>query len=362
MRNQQISLLESLVKIPGPSGFEEKIADFIKRELLKYLPPSCVKVDFQNNVVGIIKGTSNKVIMLDAHLDQIGFIVSNVSNDEGKKGLISIQYIGGGDTSILSARELVILAAKNNINAVVNRKHSHLVDDEDEIQITKMRDAVVDIGIRNRAKVLSSVKIGDPVVYKSSFNHLMESYFSGYGFDDRSGCYILLEIIKEIVKSKQKPIPTLVFVFSSQEEVYGNKCKPLLKKYHPDLFIELDVTFATDCGTDEFLDTEVGLCELNKGLVLYRGVGIDKEYTKLMESTARSNKIKIQFQASGGQIGYTTDYVSSEEKGIHVLIMGIPLRNMHSPTEIINLNDLNNGALLLTRFLQNKNIVAPLEK
>ncbi len=358
MRNQQISLLESLVKIPGPSGFEEKIADFIKKELLKYLPPSCVKIDFQNNVVGIIKGTSNKVVMLDAHLDQIGFIVNNVT----KEGLINIQYIGGGDTSILSARELVILAAKNSINAVVNRKHSHLVKDEDDIQITEMRDAVVDIGIRKRAKVLSSVKIGDPVVYKPSFNHLMESYFSGYGFDDRSGCYILLEIIKEIIKSKEKPVPTLVFVFSSQEEVYGNKCKPLLKKHHPDLFIELDVTFATDCGTDEFLDTEVGSCELNKGLVIYKGVGIDREYAKLMESTARTSKIKIQFQASGGQIGYTTDYVSSEEKGIRVLIMGIPLRNMHSPTEIINLNDLNNGAQLITRFLRHRNIIAPLEK
>jgi len=361
MKNQQIKLLENLVKIPGPSGFEEKIAEFIKKELLDYLPPSCVKIDFQKNVVGIIKGTSDKVIMVDAHTDQIGFIVTNVSRDGYREGLISVQYIGGGDTSILSARDLVILSSKGkNVNAVVNRKHSHLVEDEDEIQITKIRDAIIDIGVRKRSKVLSIVAVGDPLVYKPSFNHLTEGYFSGYGFDDRSGCYILLETIREIIKSKRKPIPTLIFAFSGQEETGGGKCKPLIRKYRPDLFIELDVTFATDCGTDEEMETEVGCCELNKGLVLYKGVDIDKNYVELMDLVARSNKIRIQYQAATGQVGYTPTSLSSEGNGIRNLIMGIPLRNTHSPTEIINLNDLNSGTQLLVKFLQHRNIIVPL--
>ncbi|MFX0206319.1 MAG: M20/M25/M40 family metallo-hydrolase, partial [Candidatus Hodarchaeota archaeon] len=274
----------------------------------------------------------------------------------------SLQYIGGGDTSILSARELVILTDKKNINAVVNRKHAHLVVKEEDIQIEKMKDAIIDIGVRKRKKVLASVKIGDPVVYKPSFNHLTESYFSGYGFDDKSGCYVLLEVIKEIVSSKRKPIPTLIFTFSVQEEIGGTKCKPLVRKYKPDLFVEVDVTFATDCGTDGHIEKEVGLCELNKGLVLYRGVDINKDYLRLIQSAARNNKIKIQYQAASGTLGYTTSYVSDEEEGIRTLILGIPLRNMHTPVEIINLNDLNNGIQLLTKFLLHKKILSPLEK
>ncbi|MFX0206318.1 MAG: M42 family peptidase, partial [Candidatus Hodarchaeota archaeon] len=85
MKNRQIKLLENLIKISSPSGFEEKIAEFIKKELLQYLPASNVKVDFRNNVTAIIKGSSDKKIMIDAHSDQIGFIVTNVD----REGLIS---------------------------------------------------------------------------------------------------------------------------------------------------------------------------------------------------------------------------------------------------------------------------------
>lgn len=358
MEKNKIKFLGNLIKIPSPSGFEEEIAEFIKQELLQYLPKTRVSVDFHNNVVAVIKGTSDRKVMIDAHLDQIGFIVTNID----RKGFISVQYIGGGDKSILSARDLVILTDKGRVNAVVNRKHAHLVENEDETTISHMHEAAVDIGMRSRTKVQSVVKIGDAIIYKPSFNQLRESYYSGCGFDDKSGCFVLIETIKNIVRSKKKPIPTLIFTFSAQEEIWGKKCRPLVKKYRPDLFIEVDVTFATDWEDDDDLEREVGKCELSKGVVLYRGVEIDKSCFKLVNSVAKHHKIKVQYQASYGSIGYTATELTHEGEGIKALILGIPLRNMHTPVEIVHLQDLNYGIQLLSNFLLHRRIVGVLER
>ena len=354
MRDKKIKLLDSLIKIPSPSGFEYNLANFIRKQLLQYLPRTRVKIDFQNNVVGIIKGTSDKVVMIDAHLDEIGFIVTNVD----RSGLISLQYIGGGDTQILSARHLEILTNKGKINAVINRKHSHLINDEDDEKINHIYEAQVDIGIRSRKQVLRTVKIGDPVVYKPYFEELSEDknsgkYFSGYGFDDKSGVFILLETIKEIIRTKKKPIPTLIFTFSSQEETGNTKAKSLVKKYKPDLFCEVDVTFATDYGDDN-LEKEVGRCELGKGIVLYRGVDIDRQSFRLIDNIARKNKIKVQYQASIGNIGYTATEVTGFPT--KALILGLPIRSMHTPVEIINSKDLGYGINLLKNFLISKEL------
>jgi len=352
MRKLQIKLLENLVKIPSPSGFEEKIVEFIKQELLTILPKTRVKVDQFNNIIATIKGQTNDVVMIDAHIDKIGYMVTNID----KKGFISLGQIGGHDNGIISARNLVILTDKGKVNAVVSRKHSHLVEDEDDEIINHTYEALVDIGPRNRRKVQAVVKIGDPVICEPRFYQLRESYYTGYGMDDATGCFVLIETIREIIKSKQKPVPTLVFTFSVQEETYGRKLRPLLKKYNPKLFIEVDVTFASDWSDSEDNERESGKCELGAGIVLYRGIEINNECFKMINSTAKRNKIKIQYLASRGSIGYSSTEITHEGNGIRALILGIPLRNMHTPCEVINLKDLNYGINLLTSFLLHRKI------
>jgi len=351
-------LLKNLMLIPSPSGFEGKLADYI----IKYFKNKRGKTyaaekDFQNNVIVTIPGTSDKTIMIDAHLDEIGFIVTNIDRD----GIISLQYVGGGDTSIISARELLILTEKGMVNAVVNRKHAHLVADEEIENIINIRDAQIDVGIRGRKAVSKYIKIGDPVIYKSTMFPLLGNTLSGYGFDDKSGCYILIRTIEELRKMKHKSIPTLIFTFSAQEETYGSKAHPLVMKHKPDLFIEVDVTFATDYGHDDDMEREVGRCKLGNGIVLYRGVDMHKEGLKIAAGVARRNKIKIQYQASTGMMGYTATEVS-KLLGARAMILGIPLRNMHTPVEIIDTKDLEGGIKLLSHFLLSKKLAKTLEK
>jgi len=352
MRKNKIDLLKNLISVPSPSGFESRIAEFIKKELLKYIPKTKLKIDNQKNLIVTIEGKVKKSIIIEAHADEIGFIVTNVDS----KGLISLQYIGGGDTQILTARHLNILTSKGIVNAVINRKHSHLIGDEDDEKIDNIHDAQVDIGIRGRKNVLKQVKIGDPVVYQPIFEKLSEDkkqgqFVAGYGFDDKSGCFILIETIKEIIKSRKKPEYTLHFVFSAREEI-GNPPKKLTRELKPELYVGLDVTFATDYG--EGLEKEVGRCELGKGIVVYRGVNIHNETVKLLDRIAKKNKIKIQYQASVGNMGYNaTSMVDICDRIVNI---SQPLRSMHTCVETINLKDLNYGIQLLKHFCLSKEL------
>ena len=203
-------------------------------------------------------------------------------------------------------------------------------------------------------EVLRKIKIGDPAVFEPSFHILSENkklgkFICGQGFDDKAGCFILLEAIREIVKLKKKPYYTLVFTFSAQEETGYSKARPLAKKYKPELFIECDVTFATDYGVSDELEKEVGKCELGKGITLYRGVDIYEPILKLAYNIAKKNQIKVQFQAAGNQIGYTATEVTYIPT--RALAITIPLRNMHTPVETISMKDLRYGINLFKHLL-----------
>jgi len=349
MTNQELKHLKELIITPSPSGFENVIARYLKDKLREHILEEDVEIDFQQNVIAKIEGEdTSKTIVIDAHLDQIGFVVTNID----KEGLISIDHIGGHDSTIVSARPLNIITDAGVINAVVDRKHAHLVYDEEDESIFDISNAQIDIGVRKQEEVSKFVKIGDPVVYKPHFYKLLKKYYSGYGFDDKAGCWILLNAIK---KMASKPPVNLVFVFSSQEET-GTKLFSVIRKVKPSLVISVDVTFATDYGHDEELNRQAGTCNLNGGPVIYRGLGLDKKCYELMEGIATKNKIPFQTQANSDAGGFTSLMVSDELCGIKAMVLGIPLRNMHTPVEIICLDDLDKSAKLLINFLMDSNI------
>jgi len=352
MTEKDLILLKTLINIPSPSGFEEHIATFIFDEASKIVGSSNVKIDKYKNVVVTLDGEDNtKTIMLDAHSDEIGFIVVNVN----RYGKISMQYIGGGDSTILTARHLNILTSKGIMPAVIDRKHSHLVFDEQAELNYSPEQADIDVGFRNKEDILKYVQIGDPIVYESNFRELGNGFYTGYGFDDKSGCFLLLKVLQSIANRK-RPVRT-VFTFSAQEETGSSKVVPIIKELKPNLFIETDVTFATDYGTEDEYEEEVGRCELGGGVVLYRGVDIDKPSWELLSSIAKTKKIPYQVQASTGKsCGYIPLDFSVHSGHSKSLVVGIPLRNMHSPCEIINRYDLISGAKLLSNFLVSKKL------
>ncbi len=353
--SKDIKLLKSLISIPSPSGFENKLANLIKTILLQYLPRTRIEIDFHNNVIVTIKGKSDKIVMIDAHSDQLGFLVNNIDKD----GYISLVPIGGHDISLLRGRKVIILSDRGKVNGVIGTKPIHLIDEEKEEIPAKITDLTLDIGIRKYKQVQRYIKIGDPVILQPEFSQLIDDYYTGSGFDDKAGCFLLIQTIKQIINSKRKPIPTLKFVFSSQEEVGCRGAREVVRRENPELFIGVDVTFATD--QHEVDEREAGRCQLGRGLAIYKGINIHKPAITLLESTARRNKIKVQYLATGG-CGTNAGYVATTSGGIKVIDVAIPLRYMHSNVEVMNMKDLRSGINLLKSFLLNRKLGRIIEK
>jgi len=355
--NKDKQLLKSLVMMPSPSGYERELAEHVKNILLASVPKSRIDIDFHNNVIVTIPGQTDKLIMLDAHSDQLGFLINNID----KGGYISLVPIGGHDLSLLRGRKVLILNNKKEpITGVIGCKPIHLMEDETDEVPDRVSDVTLDIGIRGYKNVSKIVSIGDPVVLQPEFSELRDNYYMGSGFDDKAGCYMLIKIIKAITRQKNKPYATLKVVFSVQEEVGCIGAKEVAFRYQPDLFIGCDVTFATD--QPDVDERRVGRCVLGKGIAIYKGINIHQPSVNLLGSIANKKKLKVQYLATSNAGGTNAKSVANICGGIKVVDIGIPLRNMHSPVEIINLQDINNAEKLIVNFLMNKKLKNVIEK
>jgi len=359
MKNSKEKLLKNIIEIPSPSGSEGKLAGFIRKELLNYLPRTKIDIDFHNNVVAKIDGKSDKIVMIDAHTDILGFLIYNID----REGYISLTPIGDGDVGLLRGRKVLVLSEKHKpFEAVIGTKHAHLIkEDKHKEEIPeKVSDVTLDIGVRKRKQVLKYVSIGDYVVIKPEFNQILEDYYSGTGFDDKAGCYILIQTIKELRRQRKKSSPTLIFAFSYGEEIGWKGAKELVRRYNPDLFIGIDPTCATD--SYEVDEREAGMCNLGKGIVITKGVNIHRPSLKLLQSIARCNRVGVQYQATNSGEGFNADEIAGMNDGIRVLNLGVPCRNLHSPVEIVNMKDLNSGIKLLKHFLLSKKLGKVIQK
>jgi len=336
-----IDILKGLVNIPSPSGYEDKLATYIA----EYLEYKNVEIDFHNNVIVTIDGINNSyTIMIDAHLDQLGFLVNNIDKD----GIISMIPIGGHDKTLLRGREVLILTKRGTINGVIDIKPIHLIRDIEEELPERICHLPVDIGIRKKEEVEKIISLGNPVILNPLFAHLTEDYYYGYGFDDKAGCYILMKTIESILQNGIIPQYKLIFTFSCQEEIGCKGAKEMVTRYKPNEYIGVDVTFATDYP--EIDERETGKCEVGKGIVIYNGINIDKDGYEFINDIAKHYKIPHQCQVTNSG-GFNADEIANDNGGIKILNLGIPLRNMHSPVEVLNINDLNSGIKLLTRYL-----------
>lgn len=362
MKKDQEQLLSNLISIPSPSGYEGKLVAFIKQELSSVIAPENISIDFHNNLIVKIKGQTDKIVMVDTHSDTVGAIIYNIT----KEGYITLSGLGGHDLSLLRGRKVLIITEKQTkiIKGVIGTKHAHLIEEgeeKDEIPL-KISDLTVDIGIRRKNKVMKYVSIGDPVVIKSDLANLTEDYWVAGGMDDKIGCYILIKTIQEVVKrfTGAEPLPTLYFAFSSQEEIGSKGAKELVRKYKPSLFVGIDVTFASDCY--EIDEREIGKCELNKGVMITNGVNIHQPSLDLIQEIVKDKKIRVQYQATNGDEGFNADDIAGENEGIRILNLGIPCRNLHSPVEIVNMNDVGESIKLLVEFLSNPKLKEAIEK
>ena len=325
-----IELLEKLTSLVGVAGNEKCSFETFKGLFSLYGNVSCDKV---GNII-IEKDGNGKHILLDAHLDTIGFVVTGITDD----GFLRVTKVGGVDMRTVEGAELTIHGAED-IYGVVCTVPPHLSDGES--RVSKDGTCVVDIGM-SKDKAEKVVSIGDRVSFKNSFSVLSPNVVSSPYIDDRGGIAVLLKAL-EYTKTENK----ITLVCSAQEETGGTGATCASFNCDADLSLSVDVSFA---HTPDSNAKECG--KMNGGPMIGYSPILSREYSELLVKTAEENNIPYQKEIMNGKTGTNADHITISKGGIPSALVSLPQKYMHTPVETVDVRDIENCAMLIARFLE----------
>jgi endoglucanase len=341
--NSDYDLIKKLTETPGIAGHEEEIRKLIANEVKEYCDE--IVVDKMGNLICIKKGSDDSPkVMLAAHMDTIGFMVKYIDDN----GFLRIEPVGGIDSRITIAQKVLIFHEDRKINGVVASKPIHLMDKEERKKIKEINELHVDIGAKSKENAETLVSIGDFVVFNYSCLKLANNHFTSGGLDDRAGCMVLIKTIKAL-----KDIDTpneLYFVFSCQEEVGARGSITSSFKIIPDIGLVCEVAHGIDYP--HMKKEKYGDIKLSKGPVIDMGPNINPKLFKKIVKIAEKNNIQYQLRVSGRPTPTDLRYMQVTREGVATAMICAPLRYMHSPVEVMDLDDINETVKLFTILLQ----------
>ena len=332
-----IELLKRLCTVKGVSGREENVCKIIKEEISEYADE--VFIDKNNNVIAKIGNTAEHNIMLDAHLDEIGFIVTYIND----RGFLKVNQCGGMDYRVVQDTRFKVLTESGEITAVACCLPPHLADGGED-KAPSADSIYLDTGLPAE-KVRELVGIGDVVAYDTTPVVLLNNRFTCCSTDNRASCALLLRVAELI---KENPVNSgVTFAFTSQEETFGKGAATAAYNIYPDEAVSVDVSFARQSGISP---SEGG--ELGKGAMICISPVLSRRMSFRFISLAKENNIPYQLEVTGGLTGTNGDKISITRSGIPTAVISIPQRNMHTGAEIVSIDDIESIAQLLYEYIR----------
>jgi endoglucanase len=329
-----MKLLENLINLKGISGDEKVVRSFIYKEAKKYCKD--VFIDKMGNVVARKKGVSPSVLLM-AHMDEIGLMVSSIESD----GKIHLSSIGGIDPVILVGHRVEIETSKGHINGIITTKE--ILNDSTGEKKINMESLFVFTGLNKKALGNLGIKVGSYISFSRSSDFCTlghKDMVAGKALDDRVGCYILLEVMRKL-KTKHE----VIFVFTVQEEVglYGSKTS--FYNLTSDYALAVDVTAHDDDGDRMLLGNGPYLTIKDAEMIG------NKCLNESIERLAKKKKIKLQLEVS--EVG-TTDASSvfAAKGGIPSAVIGVAVANIHTPIGAAHKGDIEDAVSLISEFLK----------
>ena len=344
------AFLFDLLNTPSPTGFE--LAG--QRKWAAYVRAHADRVE--NDAYGTAWATlegrgaqgTPKRIMLEAHADEIGFVVKQIT----KEGFLRIDRIGGSDTATARGRRLQILGDKGEVRGIIGNTAIHLRKDSlgDE-KAPKVHELYVDVGAANPEEVAAlGLRVGHPAVYADLAEKLGSHYVVSRALDNRLGGYILAQVLACLSKRKNQLRSTVYAVNSVQEEIGGHGARMVAHRLMPDLCIVLDVTHATDTpGIDQAQHGEV---KLGGGPSVTHGTCNHPAVIARLLEVAQRLKIPIQHESASHYGGSDTDVIFQTREGIPSALVSVPMRYVHSVVEMGDLEDVKKTVELLAAFVE----------
>ncbi len=317
-----LNLLKELVLLDAASGDENAVGEFIISKIRDFCE---YKTDNLGNLICFKKGKNRpfKKVMLDAHMDEVGLIITSVTEN----GFLKFKTVGGIDTSALMFRKVKI---NGNINGVIGGKPIHLVKADGRKKLPKADSLYIDIGAAAKEEALEKISLGDRAVICSEFVQ-SGNFVKAKAIDDRIGCAVLIKLIQNYSDYD------FYGVFSVQEEIGLKGAKTAAYSVNPDSALVLEATTAADIAD---VPSDKTVCELGKGVTVSfmdKATVYDRQYYNL----ALQSGIKCQpKRAVAG--GNNSGSIHLSREGVRTLAISLPCRYIHTASCVANTEDMQN--------------------
>ncbi|MCV9389391.1 M42 family metallopeptidase [Reichenbachiella ulvae] len=333
------TLLKQVCEIAGAPGFESRIRNLIIEEIKDHV--DSYSIDNMGNIIAIKKGETDKKVMVAAHMDEIGFIVSHIDDN----GFVRFQPLGGFDPKTLTAQR-VIIHGKEDIVGVMGSKPIHVMSPEERQKVAKLEDYFIDLGM-SKEEVEKVVAVGDSITRERELIE-MGDCVNCKSIDNRVSVFILIETLKKI----KSPSADLYAVFSVQEEVGLRGANVAAHSINPDFGIALDTTIAYDLPGAQPHEHVTKLGGGTAIKILDAMTICDQRMVRFLRETADEKNIKWQNEilVAGG-----TDTAGIQQRGKNGAIAGaisIPTRHLHQVIEMAHKDDITGSTDLLVAALE----------
>lgn len=335
---ESLTFLKKLLDTPGPSGFEAAPAKVWREHAKKFAK---VSGDVAGNSLAEVNGEGSPTIMLAGHIDEIGVIINYIDD----KGYAYIQPIGGWDPQVLIGQRIRFSGRNGDVFGVVGKKPIHLIKPEEREKAAKFQDLWVDLGFKDKKGAEEAVQVGDAGVIDSRTMEFPNGRIVSRSIDDRIGAFVVLEALRRY--SDKPGSAKVVAVATTQEEIgyRGGGAGVCATCIGPQMAIVVDVTFAIDHPGVE--KKEYGEAAIEGGPVLTRGSIISPVVFRLLRDTAEKKKIPFSLHAAGRETSTDADAIHIAREGVATALVSVPNRYMHSPNELVSLQDLDHAAELI---------------
>src|SRR5919107_1517488 len=341
MREASYEFLKSLLSTPGPSGHERAAAEIWRAEAGEFAE---VRGDRMGNSFATLNGGGAPRVMLSGHIDEIGLMVTHV--EEG--GLLRFQGVGGWDPQVLVGQRVLVQTKNGEIPGVIGKKAIHVMEPDERKKVSEIKNLWIDIGAIDGDEAKEKVRVGDVTVVDQDILELPNGRVASRSLDNRMGAFLVLEALR-LLSEEENLAAEVVAVACVQEEIGLYGARGAAFGLDPDAAIAVDVTHATD--TPGIPKNEHGDHSLGSGPVVTRAANLSPLVTDGLIATAEAEGIPYTLEADSRSTSTDADAIQFTREGIATGLVSAPNRYMHSPNEIVDLEDLTNCARLIAAYV-----------
>jgi endoglucanase len=342
MDDDQFAFFQRLVEVTGPSGYEAGAQRIWRERVQEFVAE--VRVDALGNNIAVLNPSGRPRVMLDAHIDEIGFLVRHIDDN----GFIYFAPIGGFDATTLPGNRVRIIGKNGPVLGVIGRKPPHVLDQDERKKAPELKSMWIDIGAADRKEALELVGVGDAGGRAHGVQRLQGSIVTSAALDDRLGCYIMAETIRALCDDPPKA--ALLAASSVQEEIGLRGARVSAYTIDAEIGVALEVTWTTD--HPQMSKSELGDSRVGAGPVIFRGANINPRIFDRLAAAARTEGMDYQVDVYAAGSPTDANAMQMSRSGMAVGILSIPTRYLHTASEVCSLDDIDAAVRTLTRFMR----------